>query len=46
MAKRIFIVPRWAGTPKSDWYPWIIPLLEKEALQVNVLDMPEPSVIP
>lgn len=21
--ERILVVPRWAGTPSSDWYPWL-----------------------
>lgn len=23
MSQRLIIIPRWSGTPASDWYPWI-----------------------
>jgi hypothetical protein len=23
MSRRLIIIPRWSGTPASDWYPWI-----------------------
>ncbi|HTJ57155.1 MAG TPA: alpha/beta hydrolase [Devosiaceae bacterium] len=23
MPKRLIVVPRWSGTPASDWYPWL-----------------------
>ncbi|MBK8259639.1 MAG: alpha/beta hydrolase [Polyangiaceae bacterium] len=43
---RILIVPRWAGTPTSDCYPWLIESLQGRygrGLEVRALAMPEPS---
>jgi predicted alpha/beta hydrolase family esterase len=40
--ERIVIVPRWAGSPSSDWYPWIRSELARShpALRVDVLELP------
>ena len=41
--KRMFIVHRWDGTPKSDWYPWLKKELEKKGFKVEVPEMPNTS---
>ena len=38
--KRAFIVHRWDGTPKNDWYPWLKRELEKKGFKVEVPAMP------
>jgi predicted alpha/beta hydrolase family esterase len=44
--REIFIVPRWAGAPHSDWYPWLGEQLRAVAAedglnyQVHPLEMP------
>jgi hypothetical protein len=42
MIERIVIVPRWAGGPSSDWYPWIRSELARShpALRVDTLELP------
>lgn len=43
---RILIVPRWAGSPTSDYYPWLIAALRDrfgDGLEVRALAMPEPG---
>lgn len=46
-ARRLVIVPRWSGTPASDFYPWLRGRLLGEHPQrfasVEVLDMPQPQ---
>ena len=29
MSRRLIIIPRWSGTPASDWYPWLKRELER-----------------
>lgn len=41
---RIFIVPRWGGTPTVEWYQWLKPQLEALDYSVHVMDMPDPSL--
>ena len=44
---RVFIVHRWAGTPRSDWYPWLQQKLVKMGIAVVVPKMPntdEPKI--
>lgn len=47
-ALRLIVIPRWAGTPASDFYPWLRDRLAHEQPQpfesVAVLDMPQPQV--
>lgn len=43
MAKRIFIIHRWAGSPNADWYPWLKSELESKKFEVHVLEMPHPE---
>ncbi|MFC1633006.1 RBBP9/YdeN family alpha/beta hydrolase [Patescibacteria group bacterium] len=45
--KRIFILHRWGGNPKTDWYLWLKEELEKKGYKVNVPEMPntdEPDI--
>lgn len=38
---QVFIVHRWGGTPKSDWYSWLKSELENNGYKVKILEMPE-----
>ncbi len=38
--KRVFLVHRWDGTSKDDWFPWIKKELEKKGIRVRAFDMP------
>lgn len=46
----IYVVPRWGGTPSSDWYPWLAREIERRAVdlgqlaQVQRVEMPSPDV--
>lgn len=44
---RLLIVPRWAGTPTSDFYPWLRAQLAAQHPRlfdsVEALDMPDPQ---
>ena len=40
MAKRVFIIHRWEGTPKDDWYPWLKEELEHRGFEVIIPAMP------
>lgn len=41
MIKHAFIVPRWGGNPKSDWYRWLRKQIRREfKVKVTILDMP------
>jgi len=31
--KQVFIVPRWAGAPHDDWYPWLSEQLQRVAAE-------------
>lgn len=47
MKKRVFIVHRWGGNPKTDWYPWLKKHLEASGFLVSVPSMPnteEPEI--
>lgn len=41
MAKRIFLVHRWEGSPERDWIPWLKKELEKRDFTVIVPAMPD-----
>lgn len=45
---RLIIIPRWSGTPASDWYPWITAELSAREPQpfapVVVAAMPDPGL--
>ena len=47
MEKRLIVVPLWAGTPESVWYPWLKKQLAVGSSQpfrnMMVLDMPNPD---
>lgn len=41
MKPTIYLVPRWSGTPQSDWYPWFNrELTERFQLSATILNMP------
>lgn len=42
---RLLIVPRWSGTPASDWYPWLVRSVTPAGVfnDVTIGDMPHPS---
>ncbi len=40
MKKKVFIIHRWHGNPKLDWYQWIKKELEKRNFEVIVPEMP------
>ncbi len=45
---RLLIVPRWAGRPESDYYPWLLSELGSAHAglfaQARVLDLPRPEL--
>ncbi len=41
--KRVFVVHRWDGTSKSDWYPWLKRELENKGFKVEIPEMPNTS---
>ncbi|MDO8620756.1 MAG: alpha/beta hydrolase [Candidatus Levybacteria bacterium] len=43
MKKRVFIVHRWDGHPKRDWYSWLKKELEKNNFEVYIPVMPHPE---
>jgi uncharacterized protein len=45
MIGRIVIVPRWAGGPDHDWYPWVREQLRGShpQLAVEMLELPNPG---
>lgn len=45
MTERIVIVPRWAGGPSDDWYPWARAELARThpSLRVDALELPTKS---
>lgn len=43
MARRLVIVPRWSGTARSDFYPWLGQQLAADGITVEALDLPEPG---
>lgn len=47
MSRRLVIVPRWAGTARSDFYPWLAEQLAADPAlpfaPVTALDLPEPG---
>lgn len=40
MSKKVIIVHKWGGTPKTDWYVWLKERLESENYQVRIPLMP------
>lgn len=47
-ARRLIVVPRWAGRPESDFYPWLLAQLGSLHAglfsEVAVLDLPRPEL--
>ncbi|MBL9101845.1 MAG: alpha/beta hydrolase [Myxococcales bacterium] len=46
MQRRLIVVPRWGGTPRSDFYPWLAARLAGRPdifEDVYVCDLPEPG---
>lgn len=39
--KHAFIIHRWGGSPKADWYPWLAEQLESKGFSVVVPEMPD-----
>lgn len=44
MPRRLLVVPRWAGTPRSDFYPWLTAALQPGPFaDIVVADLPDPQ---
>lgn len=43
MAKRIFIIHGWSGSPYKDWIPWLKSELESKGYEVYAPEMPDPD---
>lgn len=47
-SRRLLIVPRWAGRPESDYYPWLLSCLNADHpglfAEARALDMPRPEL--
>lgn len=47
MPRRLVVVPRWSGTPRSDYYPWLTAALAAlpapPFASVHVADLPDPG---
>ena len=47
-SRRLLVVPRWAGRPESDFYPWLLTTLLREHpdlfAEIRVLDLPRPEL--
>jgi len=43
MAKRVFLIHGWGGSPKSEWFPWAKRELEKRGFAVRAPEMPDPG---
>jgi uncharacterized protein len=41
LAKRVFIVHGWGGTPSSDWYPWLSKMLTERGIETFTPQMPD-----
>lgn len=41
--KKVILIHRWDGNPKSDWYPWMKRELENRKFKVIVQEMPNTS---
>ena len=48
MSKRLILIPRWAGTSQSDWYPWLRAELQTDEQRtfdpIILADMPHPEL--
>lgn len=43
MAKRVFVIHGWGGSPDDGWKPWLKENLEKEGFAVIMPQMPKPD---
>lgn len=43
MAKRVFIIHGWSGSPLEAWIPWLKAELQKEEFRVSAPSMPDPD---
>ncbi|MCB9527205.1 MAG: alpha/beta hydrolase [Myxococcales bacterium] len=41
MIEQVVVMPRWAGTPADDWYPWLEGALAEWSGRVRVLELPD-----
>lgn len=41
MIERVVVMPRWSGTPESDWYPWLRAALGEWGGALDVLTLPD-----
>lgn len=41
MIERVVVMPRWSGTPESDWYPWLRGALGGWGGALDVLALPD-----
>ncbi len=44
MAKRVFIIHGWSGSPYSAWIPWLKAELEIKGFEIYAPYMPEPDI--
>lgn len=42
MAKRVFLLHGWEGSPHSNWLPWLKSRLEEQKIKVSVPALPDP----
>ena len=42
-SKKVYIIHRWDGHPKADWYVWLKGQLQDMGLEVHILEMPNPE---
>ena len=43
MAKRVFIIHGWQGSPNGNWFPWLKEKLESKGSIVSVPEVPNPD---
>ncbi|MBU2472437.1 MAG: alpha/beta hydrolase [Patescibacteria group bacterium] len=41
--KKVYIIHRWGGDPKADWYVWLKNQLQDRGFEVYILEMPNPE---
>jgi len=41
--KKVYIIHRWDGNPKADWYIWLKDRLQDMGFDVDILAMPDPE---
>ena len=40
---KVFLIHRWGGNPKKDWYSWLKKELEKKNIEILIPSMPNPE---